>query len=72
MKKFCEFLREHAIKILKFKKKKVKLLTKKKKSEVINKRAARIILKSKNIFVKENLKDKKYGQVRDHCHYTGK
>ena len=29
MKKFCEFLREHAMKIINFKKKKMKLLTKK-------------------------------------------
>ena len=28
MKKFCEFLRKHAIKIINFKKKKMKLLTK--------------------------------------------
>ena len=34
MKKFCEFLREHAIKIINFKKK---------KNEIINKRAAGII-----------------------------
>ena len=34
MKKFCEFVREHAMKIINFKKK---------KNEVINKRAARII-----------------------------
>ena len=27
MKKFCEFLREHAMKIINFKKKKMKLLT---------------------------------------------
>ena len=34
MKKFCEFLREHAMKIINFQKK---------KNEVINKRAAGII-----------------------------
>ena len=28
MKKFCEFLREHAMKVINFKKKKMKLLTK--------------------------------------------
>ena len=28
MKRFCEFLREHAMKIINFKKKKIKLLTK--------------------------------------------
>ena len=29
MKRFCEFLRDHAMKIINFKKKKIKLLTKK-------------------------------------------
>ena len=41
MKKFCESLREHAMKIINFKKK---------KNEVINKRAAGIIRKCKNLF----------------------
>ena len=64
MKKFCEFLREHAMKIINFKKKK----------KIINKRAAGIIWNSQTvIFVNKNkyLKDKKYYKVRDHCHYTG-
>ena len=39
MKKFCESLREHSMKKINFKKK---------KKEVINKRATRIILKYKN------------------------
>ena len=38
-KKFCEFLRKHAMKIINFKKK---------KNEVTNKRTARIIGKCKN------------------------
>ena len=48
MKKFCESLREHAIKIIIFK-------MKKKEKEVINKRAAGIIRKSKNLL---HLKEK--------------
>ena len=36
MKKFCEFLREHAMKIINFKKKKVKLLTKEQKESYEN------------------------------------
>ena len=40
MKKFCEFLREHIMKIINFKKK---------KNEVINKRLPRIICKFKNL-----------------------
>ena len=40
MKKFCEFLRAHTMKIISFKKK---------KSQTINKRAAGIIQKCKNL-----------------------
>ena len=40
MKKFCEYLREHAMKIINFKKE---------KNEVIDKRAAGIIWKCKNL-----------------------
>ena len=49
MKRFCESLREQAMKIINFKKKKI---------EVINKRAAGIIWKMQKsvIFVKKNLK----------------
>ena len=50
MKKFCEFLREPAIKIIKFKRKKMKLLTK-----VINSRNDMKIQKSVT-FAKKNLK----------------
>ena len=62
--KVCEYLREHAMKIIL-----------KRKNVIINKRAPGIIWKSV-IFVKKNLKIniwkiKKYCKVRDHCHYTG-
>ena len=36
MKKFCEFLREHAMKIINFKKKKMKLLTKEQQDSYAN------------------------------------
>ena len=36
MKKFCEFLRKHAMKIINFKKKKMKLLTKKQQGSYEN------------------------------------
>ena len=36
MKKFCKYLREHAIKIIDFKKKKMKLLTKEQKQSYGN------------------------------------
>ena len=68
MKKFCESLREHAMKVINFKKKK----------KVISKRALWIISKCKNLLYllikiwKQALERKKCCKVRDHCHYTGK
>ena len=46
MKKFCEFLREYVMKIINFKKRKMKLLTKKQKLK----------MQKSVIFVKKNLK----------------
>ena len=67
MRKFCEFLREHAMKMINFKKKKMKLLTKE-QQESYEKVQICCICRGKP----ENkyLKDKKYRKVRDHCHYT--
>ena len=67
MKKFCEFLREHAMKIINFKKKKIKLLTKEQQESHENIKISYICKeKFENIY----LKDKRYHKVRDHCHYT--
>ena len=66
MKKFCEYLRQHPMKIINFKKKKVKLLTKE-----VSYRNAKICYLCKEKFENNYLKDKKYRKVRDHCHYTG-
>ena len=55
MKKFCEFFREHAMKIINFKKK---------KNEFINKREAKV-KNCKEKFKNKYLKDKKF---RDHWH----
>ena len=65
-KRFCEFLREHAMKIIDFKKKKVKLLIKEKQESCDNVKVCYIFKEKKN----ENkyLKDKKYCKVRDHYH----
>ena len=49
MKKFCEFLREHAMKIINSKKKKVKLLPKEQQESYEN-------MQNSVIFVKKNLK----------------
>ena len=68
MKKFSEFLREHALKIINFKKKKMKLLTKEQHESYEN---ANICYICKETFENKYLKDKKYCKVRDHCHYSG-
>ena len=61
MKKFCEFLRKHAMKIINFKKKKMKLLTKEQQES-----------QKSVIFVKvKNLNGKKRLKVRDHCYFIG-
>ena len=67
MKKFCEFIREHAMKIISFDKKKMKLLTKEQQESYEN---AKICYICKEKFENKYLKDKKYRKVRDHCHYT--
>ena len=59
MKKFCESLREHAVEMINFKKKKLKLLTKEQQESYKNEK-----IENKHV------KDKKYCKVSDHCHYT--
>ena len=68
MKSFCEFLREHAMKIIFFLKKKMKLLTKKQHESYEN---AKICYICKEKFENKYLRDKKYCKIRDHCHYKG-
>ena len=68
MKKFCEFLREHAMKIINFEKKKMKLLTKEQQESHENAKFCYIHIEK---FERKHLKDKKYCKVRDHCHYAG-
>ena len=68
MKTFCEFLRDHAMKIISFKKKKVKLLTKDQQESYKN---AKICFICRENFENKYVKDEKYLKVRDHCHYTG-
>ena len=69
MKKFCEYLREHATKINNIKMKKMKLLIKEQQE---SNRNAQICYICKEKFKNKYLKDKKYCKLRDHCHYTGK
>ena len=68
METFCKFLGEHAMKIIHFKKKKMKLLTKEQHESNEN---AKICYICKEKFKNKYLKDKKYRKVRGHCHYTG-
>ena len=51
-----------------FKKKKMKLLTDKKK---LNENAKICYIFKKKAFQDNNVKYKKYNKGRDHCHYTG-
>ena len=68
MKKFGEFLREHAVDIITSKKKKMKLLTKELQESYEN---AKICYICKEKFENKDVKYKNYRKVRDHCHYTG-
>ena len=68
MKKFSEFLGEHTMKIINFKKKKIKIITKELKESNEN---AKICYICKEAFENKYVKDKKYCKVRNHCHYTG-
>ena len=70
IKKFYESLREHAMKIINFKKKKMKLLLDKQQKLYENEKTKiRYICKEK--FEYKYIKCKKYCKVRDHYHYTG-
>ena len=66
MKKFCKDLKEHATRIVNYKKKKIIPLT---KEEKINYNDPQICYICKKEFDKS---DKKHHKIRDHCHYTGK
>ena len=66
MKKFCKDLKEHASKIINYKKKKIIPLTTKEK---INYNKEKICYICKKEFDND---DKKNHKVRDHCHYTDK
>ena len=64
----CEYLREHAMKIINFKKKKMRLLTKEQQESYEN---AKGCYDCKEKFENKYVKDKKYCKVRDYCHYIG-
>ena len=66
MKKFCEDLREHAMKIINYEKKKMIPLT---TEEKIYHNKQKICYICKKEF---DISNKKHHKVRDHCHDTGK
>ena len=68
MKKFCELLGEHTMKIINFKKGKMKLWMKEQQETYEN---AKICYICKEKFENRYLKHKKYRKVRDYCHDTG-
>ena len=66
MKKFCKYFRDHAMKIVNFKKKK-KILTNEQQESNEN---AKISYICKEKFEDKNAKDKRYRKFRDHCNYA--
>ena len=67
MKKFYESLREHAVKLINSKEKKMKLLTKEQQEPYEN---VEICYTCKEKIENKYLKEIKYHKVRNHCHYT--
>ena len=68
MKKFCESLREHAMKIINLKKKKLKLFTNEQQKSYQNSKICYICQQK---FEDKHAKSKKYWKDRDHFHHTG-
>ena len=68
MKKVCESLRKHAMKIINFKEKEMKLLTNKQQELYENAKSCYIC---KQKFEDKYIKDKKYCKIRDHFHHRG-
>ena len=69
MKKCCNSLRKHALKIFHFSKKTMKLTTNKQQGSYEKPKTCYIC---KETFENKYPKDRKYRKVRKHCHYTGK
>ena len=63
MKRFCEDLEEHAIKIINYEKKEMTSLTNKENKLYRNQKVCHICKKQFSTDVKK---------IRDHCHFTGK
>ena len=72
MKRVYESLGEHAMKIINFKTKKKKLLTKDQQESCKNAKICYIYRENFENIENKCVKDKKYCKVRGHCHYTSK
>ena len=70
-KSFFESLREHAMEIINFKKKKMIINRLLNDYSVINRTAAEICYLCNEQIKDKHAKDKKYHKVRDHCHNAG-
>ena len=70
-KRFCEYFKKHAIKIINFKEKETIPLTDK---EIIYEKQKLCHICKKKFYYNKNEKNKFkiYQKVKDHCHYTGK
>ena len=68
MRKFCESLQEHTMEKINFKKKKMKLSTKKQQKSYQN---VKICCICKKIFEDKHAKEKKRSKVIVYFHYTG-
>ena len=69
MKRFCEFVREHANKIIHFKKRKMIPITNKDLRSYENPKICHLCRKYS---IKKLFNDMNYRKVRDHCHCKGK
>ena len=67
MKKFCEFLKEHKMKMIKFRKKKKWSYQQKSTQNHMKRQKSVMFVK---IFENKYLKNKKCCKVRAHCHYA--
>ena len=72
MKKFCEYLKEHATKIINYEKKEIIPLTYEENKSYKKQKVCYICKKEFNTDKNDGNAFKLYHKVRDHCHYTGK
>ena len=72
MKRFCKDLREHAMKIIQYKKKEMIPLSDEENKPCKKQKVCYICKKEFNTNENDKNAFKLYHKVRNHCHYTGK